>query len=74
LSSIPRTKQYLAIDGQGEPGGAAFTDKIGALCGVAFTVNGLRFRGRHHEIYLSDPRRVPAERLKTILRHPIERS
>ncbi|MHC4748884.1 MAG: GyrI-like domain-containing protein [Planctomycetota bacterium] len=31
----------------------------------------LEFHGRHHEIYLSDPRRVPPERLKTILRHPI---
>jgi hypothetical protein len=30
---------------------------------------GLRLRGPHHEIYLSDPRRVPPERLKTILRH-----
>jgi hypothetical protein len=30
-----------------------------------------RFRGRHHEIYLSDPRRVPPSRLKTILRHPV---
>ena len=33
--------------------------------------NGRRFQGRHHEIYLSDPRRVPAERLKTILRIPV---
>jgi len=32
---------------------------------------GLAFRGRHHEIYLSDPRRVPAERLRTILRLPV---
>lgn len=32
----------------------------------------LRFHGVHHEIYLSDPRRVPPERLKTILRHPIK--
>ena len=31
----------------------------------------LRYRGRHHEIYLSDPRRVPASRLRTILRHPV---
>ncbi len=31
----------------------------------------LRFTGRHHEIYLSDPRRVPPERLKTILRQPV---
>ena len=33
--------------------------------------NGMTFHGRHHEIYLSDPRRVPPERLKTILRHPV---
>jgi len=26
---------------------------------------------RHHEIYLSDPRRVPPERRRTVLRHPI---
>ncbi len=31
------------------------------------------FHGVHHEIYLSDPRRVPAERLKTILREPVVR-
>lgn len=31
-----------------------------------------RFVGRHHEIYLSDPRRVPPERLKTILREPVQ--
>ena len=31
----------------------------------------LRFHGRHHEVYLSDPRRVPAARLRTILRHPV---
>ena len=27
--------------------------------------------GPHHEIYLSDPRRVPPERLKTVLRQPV---
>jgi len=27
--------------------------------------------GRHHEIYLSDPRRVAPEKLKTILRMPV---
>jgi hypothetical protein len=32
---------------------------------------GFRFHGLHHEIYLSDPRRIPPERLKTILRHPL---
>ena len=33
--------------------------------------NGLSLHGLHHEIYLSDPRRVPEERLRTILRHPV---
>jgi hypothetical protein len=32
---------------------------------------GFKLTGPHHEIYLSDPRRVPAERLKTILRGPV---
>jgi len=27
--------------------------------------------GPHHEIYLSDPRRVPPEKLKTVLRQPV---
>lgn len=27
----------------------------------------------HHEIYLSDARRVPAERLRTVIRHPVKR-
>jgi hypothetical protein len=32
---------------------------------------GLTFNGPHHEIYLSDPRRVAPEKLKTILRQPV---
>lgn len=35
--------------------------------------NGYRPRGKHHEIYLSDPRRAEPARLKTVLRHPIEK-
>jgi hypothetical protein len=31
----------------------------------------LQFSGKLHEIYLSDPRRVPPDRLKTILREPV---
>lgn len=29
---------------------------------------------RHHEIYLSDPRKTEAARLKTIIRHPVRRN
>jgi hypothetical protein len=34
--------------------------------------NGHSFRGKHHEIYMGDPRRTAPERLKTILRQPYE--
>jgi hypothetical protein len=33
----------------------------------------LQFSGKHHEVYLSDPRRVPPDRLKTILREPVRK-
>jgi len=33
--------------------------------------HGLRSQGTHHEIYLSDARRVPPDRLRTILRQPV---
>ena len=29
--------------------------------------------GRHHEIYMSDPRKAAAEKMKTVLRHPVVR-
>lgn len=36
--------------------------------------HGLRLAGKHHEIYLSDARRTPAARLRTILRQPVTES
>ena len=35
--------------------------------------NGYVENGKHHEIYLSDPRRVTPEKLKTVLRQPIKK-
>lgn len=35
--------------------------------------NGFEMRGKHHEIYLSDPRKVAPEKLKTVLRQPVRR-
>lgn len=35
--------------------------------------NGFAMRGSHHEIYLSDPRKVAPDKLKTVLRQPVER-
>lgn len=34
--------------------------------------SGCEFNGKHHEIYLSDPRRAAPEKLKTIIRQPIQ--
>jgi hypothetical protein len=35
--------------------------------------NGYEEAGKHHEIYLSDPRKVVPQKLKTVLRQPIRR-
>ena len=32
---------------------------------------GYSFAGRHHEVYLSDPRRTSAEKLRTVIRQPV---
>lgn len=37
-------------------------------------VNDLSDTRRHHEIYLSDPRKTPPEKWKTVIRHPIRRA
>lgn len=34
---------------------------------------GYRLKGRHHEIYLGDPRRSAPERLRTLIRQPMAR-
>lgn len=35
--------------------------------------NGYTLRAHHHEIYMSDPRRVPPEKWKTIIRQPVKK-
>lgn len=35
---------------------------------------GCRLRGKHHEIYMGDPRRAAPEKLKTIIRQPAEKA
>ena len=35
--------------------------------------NGYDFNGKHHEIYLSDPRRTAPEKLRTVIRQPVKR-
>jgi len=36
--------------------------------------NGYEVNGKHHEIYLGDPRKSAAQKLKTVLRQPIRKS
>lgn len=36
--------------------------------------SGFAPNGKHHEIYLSDPRKTPVEKLHTILRQPIQKA
>jgi hypothetical protein len=49
---------------------AAEAPSIAALH-EAIAEAGYRPRGRHHEIYLGDPRRSAPEKLRTIIRHPV---
>ena len=51
-----------------EPETLAQMDTFAEVQGYALDFTETR---RHHEIYLSDPRRTAPEKLKTVLRHPI---
>lgn len=37
------------------------------------TANGYELTGKHHEIYLSDPRRAAPDKMKTVIRQPVKR-
>ena len=53
-----------------EPASVALMDRYLAENGYQNDMGGPRL---HHEIYLSDPRKTPPERRKTVLRHPIRK-
>jgi len=46
---------------------------LARLHGEFLPANGLKETGRHHEIYIGDPRRTAPEKLKTVLRQPVRR-
>ncbi|MDR2163039.1 MAG: GyrI-like domain-containing protein [Clostridiales Family XIII bacterium] len=54
-----------------EPGTIATIDRFAVDNGYEIDMADGR---RHHEIYLSDPRKVAPEKLKTVIRHPIKRT
>lgn len=53
-----------------EPATIAALDGFAIENGYCIDISNTR---RHHEIYLSDPRKVVPEKLKTVLRHPIRK-
>lgn len=53
-----------------EPATVSALDHFAADNGYAVDINKNR---RHHEIYISDQRKVAPEKLKTIIRHPIKK-
>ncbi len=54
-----------------EPGTVARMDEYLAQNGYMSVLNA---RWLHHEIYLSDARKVPPEKWKTVIRHPIKKA
>ncbi len=54
-----------------EPATIVSLERFATENGYVIDINENRL---HHEIYLSDPRKVVSQKLKTILRHPIRRA
>jgi len=54
-----------------EPVMVAALDGFAIENGYVLDINDIR---RHHEIYISDPRKVAPEKLKTVIRHPIRKA
>lgn len=54
-----------------EPATIEAMDKFAKEQGFSPDMEGTR---RHHEIYLSDPRKCKPENLKTVIRHPVKES
>ena len=61
---------YLTIEGIGEPAGKMFVSKNELMAFI--DANGISVNGKHHEIYLSDPRKNKPDKMKTIIRYPVK--
>lgn len=75
--SLPAARELRVVTF--EEGAAAQVLHVGPYAAEAPTIaglhefireRGLTLRGKHHEIYLGDPRRSAPERLRTIVRQP----
>jgi hypothetical protein len=54
-----------------EPATVATLDRFAFENGYVLDINDIR---RHHEMYISDPRKSVPAKLKTVLRHPIRKA
>jgi hypothetical protein len=54
----------------GEPATIAAMERYAVENSYAIDINDAR---RHHEIYISDPRKTAPEKLRTVIRHPIRK-
>lgn len=50
-----------------------YADEAPTVAALHASIGDRGLRGAHHEIYLSDPRRVAPERMRTIIRQPVGR-
>ena len=80
---------YIAVRGSGDPNeeDGDYKKAIGLLYAIAFTIKmskkgdhkiegyvlDITDKRLHHEIYLSDARKVAPEKLKTVIRHPVRK-
>ena len=53
-----------------EPGTIIAMERYASKQGFDIDISETR---RHHEIYISDPRKTASDRLKTVLRHPVKK-
>lgn len=65
IVTVPKMN-YIAVRGVGDPN----EEDGGYKQGYVLDITEKRL---HHEIYLSDARKVVPEKLKTVIRHPIRK-
>lgn len=74
IVTVPKMN-YIAVRGSGNPNDEPATvDAMHRFMEEQGYVLDITNQRMHHEIYLSDARKVAPEKLKTVIRHPIRRA
>ena len=72
IVTVPKMN-YIAVRGSGNPNDEPATvDAMHRFMEEQGYVLDITNQRMHHEIYLSDARKVAPEKLKTVVRHPIK--